>query len=61
MDFIVKCFALIYTIQLSVVSVQASTGDKSPYYQNCINSCLKQNCQNSKWIKNNKQKKMNFF
>lgn len=37
-------------VQLTAVAlVGASAGDKSPYYMNCINGCLKQTCQNSEY------------
>lgn len=48
MDFSQKSLLIGLVCQLiAVVSVSASAGDKSPYYRNCINSCLKQTCQNS--------------
>lgn len=52
MDFSQKSLLLGLVCQLiAAVSVSASAGDKSPYYRNCINSCLKQTCQNSELSK----------
>ncbi|KAG5678597.1 hypothetical protein PVAND_008258 [Polypedilum vanderplanki] len=46
MFFIQKCLFILLLVSL-INLASSSTGDRSPYYQNCVSTCLKQNCQNN--------------